>query len=106
MVKTYAVSQVIVNEGFDSQTLLNDIALLQLTDSINFPNAVPIKIVTNYDVAAGAIDPGVMAWITGWGADPCPIRATLPSIFRKFLLPIDSDAQASTVWSLNPCDTI
>jgi hypothetical protein len=99
--KTYAVSQVIVNEGFDSQTLLNDIALLQLTDSINFPNAVPIKIVTNYDVAAGAIDPGVMAWITGWGLTHVS-PSILPSSLQEVLLPIVSDAQASTVWSSIP----
>jgi hypothetical protein len=99
--KTYAVSQVIVNEGFDSQTLLNDIALLQLTDSINFPNAVPIKIVTNYDVAAGAIDPGVMAWITGWGLTHVS-PSILPSSLQEVLLPVVSDAQASTVWSSIP----
>jgi len=103
--KTYAVSQVIVNEGFDSQTLLNDIALLQLTDSINFPNAVPIKIVTNYDVAAGAIDPGVMAWITGWGLTRVN-PSTLPSNLQEVLLPIVSDAQASTVWSSIPATDI
>jgi len=103
--KTYAVSQVIVNEGFDSQTLLNDIALLNLTDSINFPNAIPIKIVTTDDVAAGAIDPGVMAWITGWGlihVNP----STLPSNLQEVLLPIVSDAQASTVWSSIPTTDI
>jgi hypothetical protein len=103
--KTYAVSQVIVNEGFDSQTLLNDIALLQLTDSINFPNAVPIKIVTNYDVAAGAIDPGVMAWITGWGLTHVS-PSILPSSLQEVLLPIVSDAQASTVWSSIPSTDI
>jgi hypothetical protein len=99
--KTYAVSQVIVNEGFNSQTLLNDIALLNLTDSINYPNAVPIKIVTSDDVAEGAIDPGVMSWVTGWGlihVNP----DTLPTSLQKVLLPVVSNAQASTVWSSIP----
>jgi hypothetical protein len=75
--------------------------LLQLTDSINFPNAVPIKIVTNYDVAAGAIDPGVMAWITGWGLTHVS-PSILPSSLQEVLLPVVSDAQASTVWSSIP----
>ncbi|MGC1390300.1 MAG: trypsin-like serine protease [Bacteroidales bacterium] len=99
--KKYAVSQVIVNEGFDSQTLLNDIALLELTDSINYPNAVPIKIVTADDVAQGAIDPGVMSWVTGWGythVNP----DVLPSALQKVQLPIVSNTQASTVWSSIP----
>jgi secreted trypsin-like serine protease len=103
--KTYAVSQVIVNEGFDSQTLLNDIALLELTDSINFPNAVPIKIVTTDDVDAGAIDPGVMAWITGWGLTHVSPEI-LPSSLQEVLLPIVSDAQASTVWNSIPATDI
>jgi len=98
--KTYAVSQVIVNEGFDSQTLLNDIALLNLTDSINYPNAVPIKIVTSDDVDAGAIVPGVMSWVTGWGLIHVP--STLPTSLQKVQLPIVSIAQASTVWSSIP----
>ena len=96
--KTYSVSQVIVNEGFDNQTLLNDIALLNLTDSINYPNAVPIKIVTSDDVAEGAIDPGVMSWVTGWGLTHVNPEV-LPTALQKVQLPIISDAQASTVWT-------
>jgi len=95
--KTYAVSQVIVNEGFDNQTLLNDIALLNLTDSINYPNAVPIKIVTTDDVDAGAINPGVMSWVTGWGLTHVSPEV-LPTSLQKVQLPIVSNAQASTVW--------
>ena len=96
--KTYSVSQAIVNEGFDSQTLLNDIALLKLTDSINYPNAVPIKIVTSDDVAEGAINPGVMSWVTGWGLTHVNPDVS-PSVLQKVQLPIISNAQASTVWS-------
>jgi len=99
--KTYAVSQVIVNSGFDDQTLLNDIALLKLTDSINFPNATPIKLISENDVADGAIVPGVLTWVTGWGlthVDPNVIPTTL----QKVQLPIVSIAQASTVWGTIP----
>jgi hypothetical protein len=95
--KTYQVSEAIVNSGYNDQTLLNDIALLKVTDSINFPNAKPIKLVTSTDVTEGAIDPGVMSWVTGWGyihVNP----NVLPTSLQKVQLPIVSLAQAETVW--------
>jgi len=99
--KTYSVSEAIVNEGFDSQTLLNDIALLRLSDTINFANATPIKLVTTLDAAKGAIDPGVMSWVTGWGLTNVNPEV-FPTSLQKLQLPIISDAQASTVWGTIP----
>jgi secreted trypsin-like serine protease len=99
--KTYTVSQVIVNAGFDDQTLLNDIALLKLTDSINFPNAAPIKLITANDVAEGATVPGAMTWVTGWGLTHVSPQV-LPTALQKVQLPIVSIAQASTVWGTIP----
>ena len=95
--KTYSVSEAIVNEGFDSQTLLNDVALLRLTDTINFANATPIKLVTTDNASQGAIDPGVMSWVTGWGYTHINPNV-LPSVLQKVQLPVISIAQASTVW--------
>jgi hypothetical protein len=95
---------VIVHEGFNDETLLNDIALLRIRDSINFPNAKPIKLVSDEDVREGAIVPGVMSWVTGWGYtlvnDPSP--NITPSSLQKVQLPIISNAQASTVWGSIP----
>jgi hypothetical protein len=99
--KTYSVSEAIVNEGFDSQTLLNDIALLRLTDTINFVNATPIKLLTTVDAAKGAIDPGVMSWVTGWGLTNVNPEV-FPTSLQKVQLPIISDEQASTVWGTIP----
>jgi secreted trypsin-like serine protease len=99
--KTYSVSEAIVNEGYDSQTLLNDIALLRLTDTINFANATPIKLVTTVDAAKGAIDPGVMSWVTGWGLTHVNPEV-FPTSLQKVQLPIISDAQASSVWGTIP----
>jgi hypothetical protein len=99
--KTYSVSEAIVNEGYDSQTLLNDIALLRLTDTINFVNATPIKLLTTVDAAKGAIDPGVMSWVTGWGLTNVNPEV-FPTSLQKVQLPIISDAQASTVWGTIP----
>jgi hypothetical protein len=95
--KLYQVSQAIVNSGFNDQTLLDDIALLELVDTINFANAKPIKLVTSTDVAEGAIDPGVMSWVTGWGYIQVNPNV-LPTSLQKVQLPIVSLAQAETVW--------
>jgi hypothetical protein len=95
--KKYLVSEVISHEAFDVSTLENDIALLKLKEPIDFPNAVPIKLISAKDAAAGATDPGVMTWVTGYGitrVDP----VVYPSTLQKVQLPIVSNAQASLVW--------
>jgi hypothetical protein len=96
--KKYLVSEVIEHESFDIGTLNNDIALLKLREPIDYPNAVPIKLISAKDAAAGATDPGVMSWVTGYGitrVDP----AVYPSTLQKVQLPIVSNAQASLVWN-------
>jgi hypothetical protein len=95
--KIYQVSADIVNEGYNDQTLLNDIALLRLKDTINFTNATPINIVTANDVTAGAITPGVLSWVTGWGYTSVS-PDVLPTALQKVQLPIISNAQAASVW--------
>jgi hypothetical protein len=95
--KTYQVSAAIVHEGFNDQTLLNDIALLRLKDTINFTNATPINLVTASDVSAGAITPGVMSWVTGWGYTSVS-PDVIPTALQKVQLPIISNAQAASVW--------
>jgi len=99
--EVYSVSQVIVNEDFDSQTLENDIALLKVAQPVNYPNARAIKLVTSEDVAYGATDPGVMAWVTGWG-----LTHLNPDVYatnlQKVQLPVVSNAQAATVWNNIP----
>lgn len=95
--KKYYVSEVIPHESFDVSTLENDIALLKLKEPIDYPNAVPIKLISAKDAAAGATDPGVMSWVTGYGithVDP----VTYPSTLQKVQLPIVSNAQATLVW--------
>jgi len=99
--KTFAVSEVIVNEGYNSQTELNDIALLRLKDTINYLNATPINLITAADVAAGATVPGVMSWVTGWGLTHVNPNV-LPTSLQKVQLPVVSNAQASTVWKNIP----
>lgn len=99
--KRYLVSQVIANENFNHSTLANDIALLKLSQTINFANARPIKLVSAKDAAAGLTDPGVFAWITGYGLTAVNPPA-LPGTIQKVQLPIVSNAQASVVWPVIP----
>ena len=95
--KDYLVSEVIVNELYDSNTLENDIALLRLTEPINYTNATPIKLVSANDAVAGATDPGVFSWVTGYGLTR--VRpASYPSTLQKIQLPIVSNVTATTVW--------
>jgi len=103
--KLYSVSEVIVNAGFDSQTLINDIALLRLKDTINYPNATPIKFITAADVAEGATVPGVMTWVSGWGLTHVN-PDIIPINLHKIQLPIITNEQASTVWSSIPSTDI
>ncbi len=99
--KKYNVSKVIVHEGYNSQSLENDIALLKLTEPINFTNAVPIKLISKDDSISGAADPGVMSWLTGWGLTNVNPN-TYPTRLQKVQLPIISNAQAETVWPSIP----
>ncbi len=96
--KDYLVSQVIPHENYNPNTLENDIALLRLYDSISYPNATPIKLVSSLDAIDGFTDPGVLSWVTGYGLTR--VRpATYPSTLQKVQLPLVSNAVASTVWS-------
>jgi hypothetical protein len=95
--KKYYVSQVIVHEDFNNRTLDNDIALLKLSEPVNYTNATPIKLVSSIDAESGAIDPGVMSWVTGYGLiNVSP--ATYPATLQKVQLPIVSNTQASVAW--------
>ena len=99
--KTYPVSKVIRHENYDPVTLNNDIALLQLTATINYPNATPIRLVSKIDSASGATDPGVISWVTGYGLTKVS-PPTLPASLQKVQLPVISNSQASAVWDLIP----
>jgi hypothetical protein len=101
----YNVSEVIVHENYNNETLLNDIALLRIADQIDFANAEPIRIVNSDDVVEGAIVPGVLTWVTGWGYSSLDPNV-IPTSLQKVQLPIVSNAQASTVWRDIPASAL
>jgi secreted trypsin-like serine protease len=96
--KVYTVSKYIRHANYDPKTLNDDIALLQINGTINYTNAKPVRLVSKIDSAAGATDPGVMSWVTGYGLiDPSP--QTYPTTLQQVQLPVISNIQASTVWT-------
>jgi hypothetical protein len=101
----YLVSQVIVHESYNRQTLQNDLALLKLQTPVNVPNATPIRLLTPADASEGATDPGVMTWVTGWGLTKVNPEVS-PVILQKVQMPIVSNQTASSVWSSIPAYVI
>ncbi len=101
----YLVSQVIVHENFNRQTLYSDIALLKLQTPITAINATPIRLVTPGDANEGATDPGVVTWVTGWGLTSV-VPEISPVILQKVQLPLVSIQTASAVWSSIPAYTL
>lgn len=99
--RRYNVSEVIVHENFDPVTFNYDIALLKLSEAINYPNAEPIKLVSSQDVIDGATDPGVMTWLTGYGITTVS-PPVYPTTLQKVQLPIVTNSQASVVWKNIP----
>jgi len=101
----YLVSQVVVHENYNRQSLFSDLALLKLQTPITATNASPIRLVTPGDANEGATDPGVITWVTGWG-----LTSVIPEIspvnLQKVQLPIVSIETASQVWSSIPSFTI
>lgn len=101
----YNISEVHVNEGYNSTTLLNDIAILKTSGSIDCTYCTPIKLVNTDLTYEGVTDPGVMTTITGWGltqANP----AVFPVNLQVAQVPIVSNATAMFVWSTIPSTDI
>jgi secreted trypsin-like serine protease len=103
--KKYLLSEVFVHENYNDVTYDNDIALLHIKGPINYSNASPVKIVSDADVNEGAINPGVIAWVTGWGYVHVSPNVN-PGSLQKVQLPIVSNLQASTVWTKIPASDL
>lgn len=101
----YSVSQVIINENYNSTTYDNDIALLKVNGPINCQYCQPIKLIKADNVAEGATDPGVITWITGWGLTNAN-AVTEPANLQKAQVPIVSNSAATAVWENIPASDI
>lgn len=95
--KKYYIKDYIIHENYNNQTLKNDIAVLELTEAIDYPNAEAIGLISNSNVEDGATRSGVMSTVTGWGlTDVNPV--TSPSKLQMVELPIVDNSIAATVW--------
>lgn len=101
----YHAAEIIPNENYNDNTLENDIALIRLTAPITNPNTSVVHLVTQEDIKYGAIDPGVMSWVTGWGLTHKNPNV-YPTSLQKVQLPIVTRLQASTVWRSMPSTVI
>ncbi len=96
--KWYAVKSYTIHEDYDiNESLLYDIAVLELNEEIDFANAEAIELISTRDVANGATDPGVFSSVTGWGLSNVDPRE-FPETLQEVELPIVSGTMAREVW--------
>lgn len=93
------VSRAVVHPQFNSSTLENDVALLELTTPFILSPArrtAAIPLFTSADSAAGLDAVGTLATISGWGTTS--ESGSLPAILQFAQVPIVSDADANAAY--------
>ncbi len=89
--KWYNVKSYTIHENYSNTTFINDIAVLELDEDIDYVNAEPIELISLFDVDSGATIPGVMSTVTGWGVTRASSNQTsddFPILLQKVELPI------------------
>ena len=95
--KRYYVKSYTAHVDYDPNLLVNDLALLELYEEIDFENAEAIQLITKQDSINGATDPGVMSTVSGWGITD-PYHITFPDQLQQVEVPIVSNSTAAFVW--------
>jgi uncharacterized delta-60 repeat protein len=94
--RIFYVDQIIVHTNYNPFTYDFDIALLHLTEPIDFSGreypAAPVGLVSPMDEAMGVDAPGVMATITGWG-NTSAIFPAYPTRLQVAAVPITVQSQ-------------
>ncbi|XP_065114953.1 serine protease 27-like [Paramisgurnus dabryanus] len=87
------VINVIKHPDYNPNTNDNDIALFQLSSSVNFTDYIrPVCL-----AAAGSVfDKGLSSWVTGWGYTN---NGTLPNILQEVEIPIVSNKNCSIAYN-------
>lgn len=94
--RIFYVDQIIIHTNYNPFTYDFDIALVHLTEPIDFSGrlypAAPVGLVSPQDEAAGVTAPGVMATITGWGNTSSTLPA-YPTQLQVAAVPITIQSQ-------------
>ena len=93
------VSRVVIHPQYNSGTLENDIALIELSTPFILSSArrtAAIPLFTPADTAAGLDAPGVLATISGWGTTS--EGGSLPTTLQFAQVPVVSDADARAAY--------
>ena len=89
----YSVDEIIMHASYDAVTTENDVALIKINGSFSFnENVAPIDLISLDDVAAGVLNSGELATVTGWGS--LYTNGPSPSILQMVQVPVVSNATA------------
>lgn len=93
--ETQEVARVVLHPEYDPDAAppRNDVALLRLAGALDLTLVAAIPLVGPADADAGLTDPGVLATVTGWGAQS--EGGPLPDALRAVDLPIVSTTTAA-----------
>ena len=91
---SYSVNQIIIHPSFNNPvSMAYDFALIEINDEFSFnENVARIDLINEFEITAGAQNPGVRAIITGWGTTSS--GGSLASILQMVDAPIVSNSVA------------
>jgi secreted trypsin-like serine protease len=94
------IARIVRHPNYNSATLENDVALLELSSSLILSSArrtAAIPLFTPADSAAGLDAPGTLATISGWGTTS-EGGGSLPATLQFAQVPVVSDAEARAAY--------
>jgi secreted trypsin-like serine protease len=98
--QTFSIATIVRHPQYNSGTLENDVALLELSSPIILSSArrtAAIPLFTPADSAAGLDAPGTLATISGWGTTS--ESGSLSTTLKFAQVPVVSDAEARAAYS-------
>ncbi|KAL2078683.1 hypothetical protein ACEWY4_026368 [Coilia grayii] len=90
------VSRIVLHSKYDHGTSDNDIALLQLSSSVNFTNYIrPVCLASENDT----FDAGTKTWVTGWGSIRSGEALPYPQTLQEVEVPVVSNSDCRKAYS-------
>ncbi|KAK1797991.1 hypothetical protein P4O66_000747 [Electrophorus voltai] len=85
-----SVTSVTINPNYDAKTVNNDMALLQLSSTVNFtPYITPICLAAS----GSTFFNGTLSWVTGWGNIATGVSLPSPGYLQEVQVPIIGNRQ-------------